>query len=168
MTAQARRKSLSQEITSAVRRRPKQPQAPAAGASVLGHAGAHRVGAVAADEPPVLVGDHRTEVDARHAMGAADGQGCVGQSWHRALLHMSKEGWHAGFQTPCRVMPLKDKGFAGSHTGSEPKPTSRFRQACRQAGRSAGDINAQPSSASDEKTKAPRTIWVTGRRSNSP
>lgn len=46
---------------------PQQPQAGSAGACVLGYAGTQGVGAVAADEPPVLVGDHRTEVNARHA-----------------------------------------------------------------------------------------------------
>jgi len=60
----------------------REPQACAAGAPVLGNAGAHRVGAVAADEPTVLVGDHRSEVGTCHAIWAADGQGCVAQSWH--------------------------------------------------------------------------------------
>ena len=60
---------------------PQQPQAGSAGARVLGYAGAQGVGAVAANEPPVLIGDHRHELDARHAMGAADGQDCVGRQW---------------------------------------------------------------------------------------
>lgn len=72
-----------QEMTSVVSQEwlPQQPQAGSAGAHVLPYAGTQGVGAVAADEPPVLVGDHRTEVDARHAMGAADGQDCVGRQW---------------------------------------------------------------------------------------
>ena len=65
--------------------------------------------AVAADEPPILVCDHRSELDAHHAMRAADDQGCVGQSWHRALLHRSSTEKHARFQTPCRVIPLKTR-----------------------------------------------------------
>jgi hypothetical protein len=77
----------SREVNSASRqgRFPRQPQAGAAGASVLGHAGTHRVGAVTADEPSILIGDHRPEVGSRHAMGAADGQDCVDRQ--RALLH---------------------------------------------------------------------------------
>lgn len=70
---------------------PRQLQAGAAGAPVGEHAGAHRVGAVMADKPPVLIGDHRPEVDSCDAIRAADGQGCVGQSWHRTLLQKSKE-----------------------------------------------------------------------------
>ena len=63
---------------------------------------------------PPFIGDHQSELDASHAIRAADGQGCVGQSWHRALLHMSKGGWHAGFQTLHRVIPLKTKGSSGT------------------------------------------------------
>jgi hypothetical protein len=76
---------------------PGQPQAGAARAPVLGLAGAQRVGAVAADEPPVLVGDHRPEVDSRHAIRAANGQGCI--SWHLMLLDLRKGERHAGFHT---------------------------------------------------------------------
>ena len=36
----------------------RQPQAGAAGAPILGHTGTHRVGAVAADKPSVIVCDH--------------------------------------------------------------------------------------------------------------
>jgi hypothetical protein len=81
MTAYARRESLGQKTTSVVSQEwlSGQPQAGAAGAHVLWHAGAHRVGAVTADEPPVLMGDHRPELDARHAIWAAEGQGCVGR-----------------------------------------------------------------------------------------
>jgi hypothetical protein len=57
-----------------------QPEARAASALVLGLTGAYRVGAIAADEPPILMGDHRSEVDPRHAIRAADDQDCVG--WH--------------------------------------------------------------------------------------
>lgn len=46
-------------------------QTGAAGAPVLRHAGANGVGTVTADEPTVLVGDHRPEFDAYHAMRAA-------------------------------------------------------------------------------------------------
>ena len=49
-------------------------QAPATGAFVLRVAGTHCVGAIAADKPPVLVGDHRSKVDSRHAIWAANGQ----------------------------------------------------------------------------------------------
>ena len=91
MTAHARRESLGHETTSVVSQEwfSGQPQAGAAGASVLGHAGAHGVGAVTADEPPILISDHRPELDARHAIRAADGQGCVGRHW--ASLHGSKD-----------------------------------------------------------------------------
>ena len=65
---------LSQEWLS------EQPQAQAAGASVHVDAGTRRVGAVTADEPPILISDHRPELDARHAMRAANDQGCIGQS----------------------------------------------------------------------------------------
>ena len=68
---------------------PQQAQAGSAGARVLGYTATQGVGAVAANEPPVI-GDHRPELDARHAMGAADGQDCVGQSWHRTAPRMSK------------------------------------------------------------------------------
>ena len=61
----------------------REPQAGAARASVLWHAGAHGVGAVAADEPPVLVGNHRSELNAHDAIGAADDEDRVGQRWHR-------------------------------------------------------------------------------------
>src|ERR1035437_2056962 len=44
----------------------------ATGTPVLGHAGTYRVGTIAADEPPVLVGDQRSEVYARHAMRTTD------------------------------------------------------------------------------------------------
>ncbi len=63
-------------------RLPRQPQAGSAGARVLGYAGTQSVGAVSADEPSVLVCDHRPEVDVRHAMRAADDQDRVGQSCH--------------------------------------------------------------------------------------
>ena len=96
---------------------PRQPQAGAAGAPVVGYAGAYRVGAVAADEPPILVSDHRPEIDARHAMGAANDQGCVGQSWHRALSTLAKQ--QVGFQTPRPVSPMKNiriaLGFGTEH-----------------------------------------------------
>src|ERR1035437_7890975 len=35
------------------------------------------------------------KVDARHAIWAADDQGCVGQRWHRAFLHRSNGSWGA-------------------------------------------------------------------------
>jgi len=104
----------------------------AATAPVVGHAGTHRVGAVAADEPPVLVGDHRSKLDACEAIGAANNQDCVGRQ--RALLHRGNGNWHAGFQTPRSVIPLKKKGSQGSRIDVEPKPTPRFRQACPTAG----------------------------------
>jgi hypothetical protein len=70
-------------MTSVVRQEwlPQQPQAGSAGARVLGYAGKQGVSTVTADEPSVLVCDHRSELDARHAMGAADGQDCVGRQW---------------------------------------------------------------------------------------
>jgi len=43
------------------------------------------MGAVAADEAPVLIGDHRPVLDADKAMGAADDEGCIGQVCHRVL-----------------------------------------------------------------------------------
>ena len=41
----------------------RKPKAGTAATPVFGHAGAHGVGAVTADEPPVFGGDHRSEVD---------------------------------------------------------------------------------------------------------
>jgi hypothetical protein len=74
-----------------------EPRAGTAATPVFGRAGTYRVGAVATDEPTVLVGDHRSELNAHDAMRAADDQDCVGRQL--ALLHMSKGDWHAGFQT---------------------------------------------------------------------
>ena len=133
MSTHTRWESLGHETTSVVRQEwlSGQPQAGAARAPVLGHAGANRVSAVAADEPPILIGDHRSELNACHAIRAAENQGCVGQRWHWAFLHWSKGDWHAGFQTPRRVIPLKTIRIVGSHTVIEPKPAPTFRQACR-------------------------------------
>ncbi len=103
-----------------------EPQAGAARASVLWHAGTYRVGAVPADEPPVLVGDHRSELNANDAIRAADGQGCVGQSWYLAFLHHSKKGWQAGFQTPRPVIPLKNQGSLGATRLSSRNPRQDF------------------------------------------
>jgi hypothetical protein len=77
---------MSQEMTPVGRqeRFTQQHEARVASALVLGLAGANRVGAVTADEPPILVRRHRPKLDSRHAMRAADGQGCVGRSWHRS------------------------------------------------------------------------------------
>src|SRR5579872_3897721 len=50
------------------------PQAGAAGAPVLRHAGPNGVGAVTADKSTVLVGDHRSELDSQHAMRTANHQ----------------------------------------------------------------------------------------------
>ena len=107
MTAHSRRELLGQKMTSVVSQEwlSGQPQAGAAGALILGHAGAYCVSAITAHEPPILISDHRPEVGTRHAMGAAEGQGCVGRQW--AVLHHSRRGWHAGFQMPRRVIPLK-------------------------------------------------------------
>jgi len=58
-----------------------QPQTGAAGAPVAGCAGPSGVGAITADKPPVLVGDHRPEIRPRHAVGAANGQDCVRRHW---------------------------------------------------------------------------------------
>ena len=122
----------------------RQPQAGAAGAPVLGHAGTHRVGAVAADETPVLVGDHRTEVDARHAIWAADDQGCVGQRWHRAFLHRSNGDWHAGFQMPSALISLRKPTDRWELDEYRAEPAPRCRQACRQAGRYCGNWGTGP------------------------
>jgi hypothetical protein len=86
----------------------RQPQAGAAGALVLGHAGTNGVDTVAADVPTVLVGDHRSELNTYGATGAADDQCRVGRQW--ALLHHSREGWHAGFHMRGSVIPLKATG----------------------------------------------------------
>jgi hypothetical protein len=67
------------------------------GAFVERHAGAHCVGAVQANEPPVLTSDHETEVEARDAIRAPNGQDCVSQQW--ALLSraaLSKRGSQSG------------------------------------------------------------------------
>jgi hypothetical protein len=116
-----------------------EPQACAARAPVLGHAGTHRVGAVAADEPSILVGDHRSELDAHHAIRAAEGQGCVARQWE--LLHHSKGDRHAGFQTVMPVIPLKTAGSRGNHT------VSSRTLADISAGPGRSYRNAQPSSA---------------------
>ena len=67
----------------------RQPQAGSAVAFETWHAGADCVGAVATDEPPVLVSDHRSEVDSRVVIRAAEGQDRVGRHW--SLLHRAKE-----------------------------------------------------------------------------
>jgi hypothetical protein len=139
MAVRARRGLLGLEMTSVVRYEhlPGLPQAGAASALVLGHAGVDRVGAVTADEPPILIGDHGAEVDSRHAIRAADGQDCVG--WHRALLHLREGDWHAGFQTPRPAIPLKNKGSQDSDTVVEPKPRrDSGRRADRRADRTSG------------------------------
>ncbi len=157
MTAHARRESLGHEMTSVVgqERLSGQPQAGAAGALILGHAGANCVGAVTADEPPILICDHRPELDARHAMWAADGQGCVSRQW--VLLHTSKGDWHAGFQTPRPVILMKTKGSLGATRVSNRNPRRDFgRRADRRAGR--GRSQKRPAAFSTgQKTKAPRT-----------
>ena len=56
----------------------------AADTFVLRPAGVHRVGAVATNEPAVLVGDHRSELDPNHAVRAANDQFRVGR---RAVRH---------------------------------------------------------------------------------
>jgi hypothetical protein len=74
-----------------------QREAGTAGAPVLRHARSNRVSTVTADEPPVPVGDHRSELDTYHAVWAADGQGRVGRSWHlRSSTGASKHS-HSGF-----------------------------------------------------------------------
>jgi hypothetical protein len=98
----------------------------------VGHAETHHVTAVPADEPPVLVGNHRPIVDARHAIWAADDQDCVGQQ--RALPHMSKGDGHAGFQTPSPVIPLKTKESLGATRVLNRNPHRHFgRRADRRA-----------------------------------
>jgi hypothetical protein len=154
MTAHARRESLGQEMTSVVSQEwlSGQPQAGAAGAFVLRDAGTHGVGAVTADEPPILISDHRPELDARHAMWAADGQGCVSRQW--VLLHTSKGDWHAGFQTPRPVILMKNKGSWDSRIDIELKPAPRFRHACRQAGRSDNQTETTSLVSAGEKATA--------------
>lgn len=90
---------------------------------MLKHAGANRMSAVAADEPSVLVGDHRPQLSAYHAMGAADDQDCVGR--HRSPP-TNKRIWHAGFQTPTQS--------ESGRIDFEPRPAPTFGQACRQSG----------------------------------
>jgi hypothetical protein len=51
-----------------------EPRAGTAATPVFGRAGTYRMGAVATDEPTVFVSDHRSELDACHAMRAADDQ----------------------------------------------------------------------------------------------
>ncbi len=140
---------------------PRQPQAGAARASVLWHTGTNRVGAVAADEPPILIGDHRPELDSCYAVWAANNQSRVGSQ--RALLHTSKGDWHAGSQTPRRVIPLKTKGSCGNHTSIEPKPAPTFRQACRQAGQVLRKLG-HSSSGFPRYASSSGTVW-SGQRS---
>lgn len=109
---------------------PPERQAGAAGAPVFGNSGTHRVGAVAAYEPSVPVGDHRAELDARHAIWASNGQGCVG--WHWALPHESERGTQDS--VPQSANPLENKGPQHSHTEIEANPAPSFRQACPKAG----------------------------------
>lgn len=53
------------------------------------------MGAIAAYEPPVLVSDHRTQLDAYHAMRAANDQSRV----RGRKLHSHKQiAQHAGFR----------------------------------------------------------------------
>jgi hypothetical protein len=63
-------------------------QTGAAGTFVIRDAETHRVSTVVTNKPPVLVGDHRAEIDSLDAMRAADSQDCVGLYW--AAPHLSK------------------------------------------------------------------------------
>jgi len=64
------------------------PQAGSAGAPVLGHVRVYGMGAVTADKPPILISDHRPELYAHHAMGAAEDQDGVGRHCP-VLLHIT-------------------------------------------------------------------------------
>ena len=59
---------------------PLHPQAAAAGAPVLQHTGTNRAGTVTADEPTIFMSNQCPELDTDHAIWAADGQGCIGQT----------------------------------------------------------------------------------------
>jgi hypothetical protein len=43
-----------------------------------------------ADEPPVVVCEHRTQLSSDHAMREWEGQGCIDERWHQARVD-----WHA-------------------------------------------------------------------------
>jgi hypothetical protein len=116
-----------------------QLQAGAAGALILGHAGANSVGAVTADEPPILISDHRPERDARHAMWAADRQGCV--SRQSVLLHTSKGSGTHDSRHPCPVILMKTKGSSGAHDGIEPKPRRNLGRSADRRADQAGYTN---------------------------
>ncbi len=68
------------------------PQTVAAATPVFGHAGTHRVGAVATDEPTVLIRDHRSEFDSHEAVRAADDQCRVG--WRPFHAGIAAARWH--------------------------------------------------------------------------
>jgi hypothetical protein len=68
----------------------------------------------------------------------------------------SKGGWHAGFQTPRRVIPLKDKRSWGAIQVSSPNPHRDFGRRDDGPADHAGNRNTQPNSAPGEKRKRPR------------
>jgi hypothetical protein len=64
-------------------------KAGSAGAPVLRHVRVYRMGAVTADKTPILISDHRPELYAHHAMGAADDQDGVGRHCPVLVLHIT-------------------------------------------------------------------------------
>ena len=52
-------------------------QAHRTGASILHNSRTDRVAAIAADETPILIGDHKQLADAHDAVRAADAESCV-------------------------------------------------------------------------------------------
>jgi hypothetical protein len=144
-----------------------QVHAGAANAPVLGHTGTRCVSAVTADEPPVLVGGHRTELDTHPAIWAADGQDCVGRHW--ALLHRAKEAGTQDSRQSRPVISLKTKGSLGAMRVSNRQLRRDSGNGADRRAAQAGSRNAQPSSAPDEKTKAPQTpVRVAGRSFEQP
>jgi len=81
------------------------------------------VSAITADESPVLIRDHRLEIDSCHAIWAADGQDCV--SWHWALLHRSKRDCTQDSRRQSSN-PLKNKGTWGAMRVSSRSPRRDF------------------------------------------
>jgi hypothetical protein len=79
------------------------------------------MGAVTTEEPPVLVGDHRTELDSYDAMGAADWSGLYRSA--KGTPTQPERRWHTGFQTTRPVISLKTIRIAGAIRVPSANPT---------------------------------------------
>jgi hypothetical protein len=109
-------------------------KAGSAGAHVLRHVRVHRMGAVTADKPPILISDHRSELYAHQAMGAANDQDGVGRQCSLLLQYECKRT--QGTNRPAVYYLRRTLRISETCTEFERSPVTVFRQVCRGAGRS--------------------------------